>query len=102
MELASYVKDAGSVARTGTLLQAGFSERTIRNAVSAGELLRLRHGVVGLAGAAPDLVAAVLANGLLCCSSAAPHQGLWRLHAPERLHLLCRHGAAAGVVIHRG
>ena len=55
-----------------------------------------------LAGAAPDLVAAVLANGLLCCASAAPHLGLWRLHAPERLHLLCRHGAAAGVVVHRG
>ena len=82
MDLANYLKYAGSVARTGTL--------------------RLSHGVVALAGAAPDLVAAVLANGLLCCASAAPHLGLWRLHAPERLHLLCRHGAAAGVIIHRG
>ena len=79
MDLASYLKYAGSVARTGTLLQAGFSERTIRNAVSAGEMIRLRHGVISLAGAAPDLVAAVLANGLLCCASAAPHLGLWRL-----------------------
>lgn len=102
MDLANYLKYAGSVARTGTLLQAGFSERTVRNAVSAGEMVRLRHGVVALAGAAPDLVAAVLANGLLSCASAAPHLGVWRLHAPERLHLLCRHGAAAGVVIHRG
>ncbi|HEX9230126.1 MAG TPA: type IV toxin-antitoxin system AbiEi family antitoxin domain-containing protein [Arthrobacter sp.] len=102
MDLTSYLKYAGSVARTATLLQAGFSERTVRNAVSAGDVVRLRHGIVALAGAAPDLVTAVLANGLLCCASAAPYQGLWRLHAPGRLHLLCRHGAAAGVVIHRG
>ncbi|BCW72525.1 type IV toxin-antitoxin system AbiEi family antitoxin domain-containing protein [Arthrobacter sp. NicSoilB8] len=102
MDVNSYLQYAGSVARTGTLLQAGFSERSIRNAVTAGDVVRLRHGIVALPGAGPDLVAAVLANGLLCCASAAPHHGLWRLHPPERLHLLCRHGAAAGAVIHRG
>lgn len=102
MDLTTYLKYAGSVARTATLLQAGFSERTIRNSLAAGEIARLRHGVVGLRGAAPDLVGAVLANGLLSCASAAPHHRLWRLHEPERLHLLCRHGSAAGVVIHRG
>ena len=102
MDLTSYLKYAGSVARTGTLLQAGFSERSIRNALAAGEMQRLRHGVVALAGPEPDLVAAVLANGLLCCASAAPHHGLWQLHAPGRPHLLCRHGMAAGAVIHRG
>jgi very-short-patch-repair endonuclease len=102
MELTTYLKYAGSVARTATLLQAGFPERTIRNAVQAGEVVRLRHGVVALPAAAPDFTAAVMANGLLSCVSAADHHGLWRLHAPERLHLLCRHGAAVGVVIHRG
>ena len=102
MDLTTYLKYAGSVARTGTLLQAGFSERSIRNAVAAGEMQRLRHGVVALAGPEPDLVAAVLANGLLCCASAAPHHRLWQLHAPGRLHLLCRHGMAPGAVIHRG
>jgi very-short-patch-repair endonuclease len=102
MELTQYLKYAGSVARTGTLLQAGFPERSIRNAVQAGEVLRLRHGVVALPAAKPEFTAAVLANGLLSCVSAAGHHGLWRLHVPERLHLLCRHGAAAGVVIHRG
>jgi very-short-patch-repair endonuclease len=102
MDLTGYLKYAGSVARTGTLLQAGFSERSIRNAVASGEMQRLRHGVVALAEPELDLVAAVLANGLLCCASAAPHHRLWQLHAPERLHLLCRHGMAAGAVIHRG
>ena len=37
--------------------------------------MRLRHGVVALRGAAPDLVAAVLAKGLLTCASAAPTTG---------------------------
>ena len=43
----------GSVARTSTLLGAGFSDRGIRNAVAAGQIGRLRHGVVALPGAAP-------------------------------------------------
>lgn len=102
MDVTEYLKYAGSVARTATLLQAGFTERTIRSTLASGQAVRLRHGVVALHDAQPDLVAAVLANGLLCCASAAPHHRLWRLHAPERLHLLCRHGAAAGVVVHRG
>lgn len=62
---------------------------------------RLRHGVVALPGAAPDLVGAVLANGLLSCGSASTHHRLWRLHQPTTLHLLCRHGAAKGIVVHR-
>lgn len=102
MDLTTYLKYAGSVARTGTLLRAGYPERTVRDAVLAGDIVRLRHGVVALPAAAPDVAAAVLANGLLTCVSAAGHHGLWRLHAHEQLHLLCRHGNAAGVVIHRG
>lgn len=102
MDVTTYMKFAGSVARTGTLLQAGFSERSIRNLLTSGEILRLRHGVVALPGAAPDLVAAVLANGLLSCVSAAGHHRIWRLHEPAQLHLFCRHGSAFGVVVHRG
>ncbi len=98
----TFLQQAGSVARTTTLKKAGFRDRAIRQAVARGEIRRLRHGVVALAGAPADMVAAVLANGLLCCASAAPHLGLWLLHPPERLHLLCRHGSAPGVVIHRG
>jgi very-short-patch-repair endonuclease len=102
MDVLASLKFAGSVARTGTLLQAGFTERAIRLSLASGEIVRLRHGVVALPGAAPDLVTAVLANGLLSCASATEHHGLWRLHEPQRPHLLCRHGAATGVVIHRG
>lgn len=102
MELVSYLRHVGSVARTSTLLGAGFSERGIRNAVAAGEVGRLRHGVVALPGAAPEFVAAVLGNGLLTCASATVHHRIWRLHEPDRVHLLCRHGATKGAVIHRG
>ena len=102
MDVVGYLRYAGSVARPQTLLGGGCTERAIRNAVAAGDVLRLRHGVLALPGAAPDLTAAVMANGLLSCVSAAGHLGLWRLHEPDRLHLLCRHGSASGVVIHRG
>lgn len=101
MDLAGYLGYAGSVARTATLLQAGFTSNGIRTSVAAGEIRRLRHGVVALPGARADFVAAVLANGTLTCASAAPFHGIWRLHEPERLHLLCAHGSAPGAVVHR-
>lgn len=101
MDLASYLGYAGSVTRTATLLQAGFTSNGIRTSVAAGEIQRLRHGVVALPGARADFVAAVLANATRTCASAAPFHGIWRLHEPERLHLLCAHGSARGAVVHR-
>src|SRR6476660_740680 len=102
MELTSYLMHVGSVARTSTLLGAGLSERVIGTAIAAGEISRIRHGVVALPVAAPDMVAAVLGNGLRTCASATAHHRIWRLHEPSRVHLLCRHGAAKAAVIHRG
>lgn len=101
MDVTSYLKYAGSVARTATLRKAGYTDRSIRVAIEAGRMRRLRHGVVALPGAAPDLVAAVLANGLLSCASASVHHRLWRLHEPVAVHLLCLHGAARDAVVHR-
>jgi very-short-patch-repair endonuclease len=101
MDLASYLRYAGSVARTATLLHAGFTSNGIRTSVAAGEIRRLRPGVVALPGARADFLAAVLANGTITCASAAPFHGIWRLHEPERLHLLCAHGSASGAVVHR-
>jgi very-short-patch-repair endonuclease len=101
MDLCRFLRDAGSVARTATILKAGFSDWDLRNAVASGEISRLRHGVVALPGAAPDLVAAVLGNGLLTCASGASHRGLWLLHKPDKIHLLCRHGGPVNTVVHR-
>ncbi|MDJ0321175.1 DUF559 domain-containing protein [Pseudarthrobacter sp. PS3-L1] len=102
MDLDQLLRHAGSVAATSTLRRAGFTDRDIRVAVSEGRILRLRHGVLALPGAAPDLVAAVLANGLLTCASAAPHRRLWLLHPHQQLHLLCRHAGPPHAVVHRG
>jgi very-short-patch-repair endonuclease len=101
MDLSRFLLQAGSVARTSTLLRAGFKDRDVRNAVAGGELLRLRHGVVALPGAAPDLMGAVLGNGLLTCASAAGHRQLWLLHEPKAFHLLCKHGGPRDAVVHR-
>lgn len=102
MELQNFLNYSGGVARTQSLKRQGIPDRAIRLAVSAGTIRRLRHGVLAVPGAAPELVAAVLANGVLCCVSAAPFLDLWRLQAPERIHVLCKHGAAKGMVMHRG
>lgn len=101
MDLYRFLHYAGSVARRSTLLKAGFSERDVRNAVAAGEIRRLRYGVLALPGAPADMVGAVLNNGLLTCASAARHRNLWVLHEPPTLHLGCRHGGAKNAVVHR-
>ena len=66
------------MARTATIVRAGFTDREIRDAAAAGSIVRLRQGVLALPGAAPDLVGAVLANGLLTCASVA-----WSWTAPR-------------------
>lgn len=102
MDVCHFLRNAGSVARTQTILKAGFSDREIRNAAASGELCRLRHGVLALREAPRDFVTAVLGNGLLTCASGAPHRGLWLLHRPDKVHLLCRHGGPPNAVVHRG
>ena len=102
MDVCHFLRNAGSVARTRTILKAGFSDREIRNAAASGELCRLRHGVLALREAPQDFVTAVLGNGLLTCASGAPHRGLWLLHGPDKVHLLCRHGGPPNAVVHRG
>lgn len=101
MDLRRFLENAGSVARTQTILRAGFSDREIRNAAASGEVCRLRHGVLALPGAPSDLVTAVLGNGLLTCASGATRHGLWLLHQPDQVHLLCRHGGPQNTVVHR-
>ncbi|MFF1881419.1 DUF559 domain-containing protein [Pseudarthrobacter sp. NPDC058196] len=102
MDVSQFLRNAGSVARTATILKAGFSDRDIRNAAASGELCRLRHGVLALRAAPQDFVTAVLGNGLLTCASGAPYHGLWLLHPPEKVHLLCRHAGPPRAVVHRG
>ncbi|GAB3567371.1 type IV toxin-antitoxin system AbiEi family antitoxin domain-containing protein [Arthrobacter alkaliphilus] len=101
MDLVVFLKYAGSAARTSTVKQAGFSDRAIRTALAGGKIVRRRWGVLALPVAHEDIVAALSANGLLTCVSGARHHGIWVLHEPRTLHLLCKHGNAKDFVVHR-
>lgn len=100
MDIFDYLKQAGGVARSAQLLNAGFPRR---------ELLRLhelgaaqpKRGVFALPGCDEGLLAAVLNNGKLSCASAAARYGLWLRNPPTRLHLACNHGHGGGFVRHR-
>jgi hypothetical protein len=56
MDLVGFLKYAGSAARTSTVKQAGFSDRSIRAAVAGGEIARRRRGVLALPVAHEDIV----------------------------------------------
>lgn len=100
MDIIDYLKQAGGVARSAQLLNAGFPRR---------ELLRLqeygasqpRRGVFVLPECDEGILGAVLNNGRLSCASAAAHYGLWLRKPPARLHLACNHGHGSGFVRHR-
>ena len=101
MDLAGYLEYAGSVARTATLLQAGFTSSRIRTAVAAGEIRRLRHGVVALPGARADFVAAVLANGTLSAPPPRRSTAYGASMSPNGCTCCAHTDQRAGAVIHR-
>ena len=65
-------------------------------------MVRLERGLLSVAGADPELVAAGRARGLLTCVSAAPMFALWQLRPPVRPHYWQSNGRnAAGCISHR-
>lgn len=62
----------------------------------------MHRGVYVVEGAAPDIVAAFRANGLITCLSAARFYGLWTLPGEDELHLSCTTGMKRRHVIHHG
>ncbi|GAB3548709.1 hypothetical protein GCM10027404_13070 [Arthrobacter tumbae] len=101
MNAIEVLRSVGSVARTQVLRDHGISKRQIANAVTRGEMMRLRTGVLALPEAPDDFKAALINNGLLTCASAARHYGLWLLNPHSRLHLSCLHGHGQGYTNHR-
>ncbi|WP_247827825.1 DUF559 domain-containing protein [Arthrobacter antioxidans] len=81
------LRRAGSVARTGRLLQQGVTRRQVAALIRSGVVIRPCRGVVALPDAPEDTVTAVLHGARLTCASAARHYGLWLLHPPGALHL---------------
>lgn len=99
MDPIDYLRSLGGVARTGTLLRAGFSRRDIGRL--EGRALRPRKGLWALPDSNSDFLFALMRDGLITCGSAASYYGLWIRSAPGRPHLATRHARARGCVSHR-
>lgn len=68
------------------ILAAGGTDRTIRLAVAAGMIRRLRTGWYAWPTADPDVTRAVLAGGVASCVTALARLGVW-VPADGRVHL---------------
>lgn len=100
MDIVEHLANAGGVARTAQLLNAGYSRGDIRRLAGHG-VGQPRRGVFLAPGCDPDLAAAIRHNGRLTCASAAAHYGLWLREPPASLHLACNHGHGSGFIRHR-
>lgn len=67
----------GGAVRTRSLKAHGATDSDIRRAIRAGDLLRLREGVVSLPDAWPDVVDAARHGGEVSCVTALRMQGVW-------------------------
>ncbi|MFC3298141.1 DUF559 domain-containing protein [Arthrobacter agilis] len=94
MDAVTTLRRAGSVARTGRLIERGVPRREIAAALRSGAIIRLRVGVLALPEAPQDLVVATMENARLTCASAARHYDFWLLHPPTSQHL-ASHARAA-------
>lgn len=90
MDPLDFLISLGGVARVGTLLGEGYSERAVRNLATAGAR-QPRKGVWALPGANPAFLQAIVTDALLTCASSATHYGLWLKDKPRSLHLASKH-----------
>ncbi|MFJ5955231.1 DUF559 domain-containing protein [Paenarthrobacter sp. NPDC092416] len=100
MDALQYLQKVGGVARTGQLLDAGYSRSDVANLRSQG-VIQPRRGVFLVRDHKKELAAAIRHNARVSCASAAEHYGLWLRAAPSHHHLACRHGNGTGFVRHR-
>jgi very-short-patch-repair endonuclease len=100
VDILDYLKQAGGIARSSQLLQAGFPRRDLLRLRDTG-VSQPRRGVFVLPDCDDGLRAAVLNNGRLSCASAAAHYGLWLRKPPSLIHLACTHGHGTGFIRHR-
>ncbi|WP_369069640.1 DUF559 domain-containing protein [Kineococcus terrestris] len=92
MEPVAALGRLGGAARTAEL--TGLVARgTLLRAVARGEVLRPARGVFALPSCEPEHLAAVGADGVLTCASAARAHGLDLLAPPGRPHLRCPRGS---------
>lgn len=76
------VRRQGDIVLAADVRRAGYSDRTVADAVASGALLRLRRRWLSLPEADPEMMSAARAGVVLTCATAAARQGLWVLRAP--------------------
>ncbi|CAL4859576.1 type IV toxin-antitoxin system AbiEi family antitoxin domain-containing protein [Microbacterium sp. MM2322] len=81
MRVTDAVAQGGGIVRSAVLRRQGFSDRAVRVAVDAGELVRPRRGWVATLRSDPALRAAAAAGVVLSCATQAQRLGLWVLRA---------------------
>lgn len=105
--LLAFVARSGGVVRRTRAVATGHSQRTIAQAVSAGQLVVVRRAWLALPSADPQLVGAARAGVVLSCVTRARRLGLW---IPETVgvadHVAAhphagRVSVAAGARVHR-
>lgn len=85
-QITATLRQLGGVADLSTLVDAGFSRRSIQRSAAQGWITRVRRGWYAVAGADRDVVRAVRVGGRLACISACSHFGIWT-PADARLHV---------------
>jgi very-short-patch-repair endonuclease len=83
----------GGLIRTRELLALGFTQATLRRAVYAGALFRVRKGWYSSPGLSPVLKQSSRVGGRLTCVSAAIARGLWVPPSARELHVAVRGNA---------
>ena len=86
MDVSKALELCGGAARRPALARLGVDDASLRRAVRAG-VLQPARGHYALPTASPEIVATLRNRELLTCVSAAPHYGLWTLHAPAARHV---------------
>jgi very-short-patch-repair endonuclease len=100
LSAASVIHARGGVARGRELAAFGFSRRNLADAVTTGEIRRIRPGVFASSTAEDDVVQAAAHGGSLTCARALRNLGVWVLEEDESPHVWL--GAAGRAHGHTG
>lgn len=87
VEVRRWCESLGGVARTAELARVGVDRHSLRAALEAGELRRVREGVYATPDTGAEVITAVLHGGALGCANRLRAEGLWLIGCDERVHV---------------
>jgi len=98
--VSTFVRAAGGCVSTRRLRDAGIADDTLRAAVAAGDVLRIRRGWYVIPDLPDERMGAAAAGGAVSCVSALRMYGVWVL-GDQGLHVRCAPGTSHGNGVHR-